>query len=148
MQYHNSEVITVNVILKHIDEAFELAKRNEIESFTKSYDSSMIKIIAGFLTRKFVSKLGYKIERLRESTYRITESEKSWSIDFLSYIFQSSHISFPLKIFKDSQSRYEIQKFVRNKVYCALLDQAPRSILFDEKRSKIFTVLLRNTEKC
>ncbi|MEM2206898.1 MAG: FkbM family methyltransferase [Sulfolobales archaeon] len=150
MQHHNGEEITIDVILKHVSEAFELVKQREIEGFIRSYNSSMMRSIAGFLVRRFISKLGYSIEELRGSTYRITAGEKSWSIDFLSYILQSRHLSFSLKIFEDSQSICEVKKFVRNKVYCALLDQAPRNILFDKediKYSQLYREMWRSIKK-
>ncbi|MEM0500418.1 MAG: hypothetical protein QXY59_05265 [Candidatus Korarchaeota archaeon] len=115
MQHHNGEEITIDVILKHVSEAFELVKQREIEGFIRSYNSSMMRSIAGFLVRRFISKLGYSIEELRGSTYRITAGEKSWSIDFLSYILQSRHLSFSLKIFEDSQSICEVKNSLETK---------------------------------
>lgn len=151
VQYQCSEEITMDVILKYISEAFELVKQREIEISTKASNRRWKKLIVRSFINAFLDKLGYSIVKKRRSTYRITEAEKSWSIDFLSYvILQASRLSFSLKIFDDSQSIYEARKFVRNKIYCALLDQAPVEVLFDKKDlkySQFYYEILKTVKK-
>jgi len=59
-QHHNGDEITVDVILKCINESFELVKQREIK-LHKVMQFINNKLIAGFLDRKFVGKLGYRI---------------------------------------------------------------------------------------
>ncbi|MEM1645994.1 MAG: hypothetical protein QXL96_09050 [Ignisphaera sp.] len=52
--------MTVDVILKCINESFELVKQREIK-LHKVTQFINNKLIAGFLVRKFVGKFGYRI---------------------------------------------------------------------------------------
>jgi len=66
-----------------------------------------------------------------QTIYIVGSGDKRWSIDFLMYVLTRHDVYLDPCIFSDDISRYELWKFVRNKVWCALLEEVPRDILFD-----------------
>jgi FkbM family methyltransferase len=86
------------------------------------------------LLKKFLSYLGLELEYMpfRNNLARYYFSPgKKWSLDFLIYCLKNSNgLAFNLSYFEE-QDRKEILKFVRNKLYGALLDSVEKNKLFD-----------------
>lgn len=133
MEYSNDS-ISLSDIIKHMEEALSIINPQK-PMCVKGSNTYVDKIIRTSIMRKPIKKilthLGYKVELISKEKYSVSPDEKFWSIDFLTYTLHfNAHL--PLTIFYDDLSRVEIKKFVRDEVYCALLDEIPRSIIFDE----------------
>jgi FkbM family methyltransferase len=92
------------------------------------------KIINNIL-RKLVKLELRRVRDLEYSNYIVNDDEKAWALDFLSYILRVRP-EFCIDLF-DNHDVKEIKKFIRNKIYSALLSEIPRSMLFDEEDLKL-----------
>jgi len=92
--------------------------------------------IFGKILNKILRKL-VKLElRVKDPEhYIVSDNEKASGIDFLSYILRVRP-EFCIDLFDDHDVK-EIKKFIRNKIYSALLSEIPRSMLFDEEDIKL-----------
>lgn len=76
-------------------------------------------------------KFGLELKPIQICEYYVGYGEKALAIDFLAYIMKARPV-LCLTDF-DKRDREKILKFVRNKVYCALLSSIDTEILFDDK---------------
>ena len=74
--------------------------------------------------------MGFELKRYTKYHY-IGDDEKAWSIDFLAYVMRLKP-TLCLNVF-NAQDKREVLKFVRNKVYLALLSIIDPALLFDDR---------------
>jgi hypothetical protein len=88
---------------------------------------------AGRVVNKFLRRLGFELKRYinYSNFYYVSDDEKALAIDFLAYVMRAKPM-LCLNVF-DERDRVEVLKFVRNKVYCALLSSIDPALLFDSK---------------
>jgi FkbM family methyltransferase len=119
-----------------IDSSRIIAKK---QVMNKIQASSQTRSKYYIFVRKILNKILRKLVKLElrkyPENYIISDDEKAWAIDFLSYIFRVKP-EFCIDLF-DNHDVKEIKKFIRNKVYSALLSEIPRSMLFDEEDIKL-----------
>jgi hypothetical protein len=150
--FSNLNAITYETVLDFIEEAKKHAKEEAIRDYyyvnllIRSKEFTMLRI--GRAIAKVLRRLGIGLQRIKESHYRFNDDEKSMGIDFLLYVLKEK-LRLDLEIF-DEHDRKEIMKFVKNKVYCALLSAAEKSQLFDEEDLgfwREYDVLAKNVKR-
>jgi hypothetical protein len=137
--FSNLNAITYETVLDFIEEAKKYAKEEAIRDYylnllkydIRSKEFTMLRI--GRAVTKVLRRLGIRLQWIkdRNNHYQFNNDEKSMGIDFLLYVFKEKP-RLDLEIFYE-HDRKEIIKFVKNKVYCALLSAAEKSRLFDEE---------------
>jgi FkbM family methyltransferase len=133
-----------------IDSSRIIAKKQVMNKIQASSQTRLKHyIFIGKILNKILRKL-VKLElRIKNpANYIISDDEKAWAIDFLSYILRVRP-EFCIDLF-DNHDVKEIKKFIRNKVYSALLSEIPRSLLFDEediKLQKRYEEFMKNIRK-
>jgi len=123
--------ITYESILNMVEEAKAIAIKRAINLQRGSKASKPIykSIISktGRVINAILRRLGFELRRY--AGYRINRHEKALAIDFLEYALLTKP-TLCLDVF-DERDRVEVLKFVRNKVYCALLSSVDPALLFD-----------------
>jgi FkbM family methyltransferase len=120
----------------------------QANSQTRSKHYIFVGKIINKILRKLVKLELRRVRDLEYSNYVVNDDEKAWALDFLSYILRVRP-EFCIDL-SDNHDVKEIKKFIRNKIYSALLSEIPRSMLFDEediKLQKIYKVFRKNVKK-
>ena len=122
-----------------IDSGRIIAKKQFINKMIQANSQTRSKhyIFVGKILNKILRKLvRLELRRVRDlENYIISDEEKAWALDFLSYVLRVRP-EFCIDLF-DNHDVKEIKKFIRNKIYSALLSEIPRSMLFDEEDIKL-----------
>ena len=90
--------------------------------------SRSIVLRAGRIVNCLLRRLGFELKRYI-GHYHVSDAEKAFAIDFLEYVTRVKP-TLCLNAF-DERDKIEILKFVKNKVYCALLSSITPELLFD-----------------
>jgi hypothetical protein len=95
---------------------------------------NLLKRVAKRVITPILGSLGLELRTIgvkdASARYVVSRLEKAWSLDFLLYALRERP-ELDLELF-DHRDRREVIKFVRNKVYTALLSELHISDLFDE----------------
>ncbi|MCC6014052.1 MAG: FkbM family methyltransferase [Candidatus Verstraetearchaeota archaeon] len=132
----SNEVITINTILNYIEEIRDYLNTLEFQTSSSPY---FVKIIYRTI-KKFLNHFGFELKFTRFTEYKefyyFSYSEKNWSLSFLNYCFTHPDNIIDLSLFKNKEDKKEMIKFIRNKVYAALLEKIEKNKLFDEEDLK------------
>jgi FkbM family methyltransferase len=125
--------ITYETILNLIEDARKYAKENAIKIYHRHLliSSKSIAFCIGSIMNRIIHNFGVELRRINTKWYYFDDEEKSWSIDFLLYVFEEKP-RLGLENF-DEHDKREIMKFIRNKIYSALLSASEKFKLFDEE---------------
>jgi FkbM family methyltransferase len=135
---HSSSLINYEVILELIENIKTLAKKRAIEEYIRSRSDVNntlilgIKKVGGRFINPILKYFGFKLKivKTEDNKYIVSNDEKSWSLDFLSYVLRKKP-ELDIRLFNEKDS-YEVIKFVRNKICTALLTELRINDLFDE----------------
>jgi FkbM family methyltransferase len=127
------DCVTYEFILNTVVQARVAVKKRAISFHRRSTASRSIVSKAGRVVNKFLRRLGFELKRYinYSNFYYVSDDEKALAIDFLAYVMRAKPM-LCLNVF-DERDRVEVLKFVRNKVYCALLSSIDPALLFDGK---------------
>lgn len=127
------DCVTYEFILNTVEQARVAVKKRAISFHWRSAASRSIVLKAGRVVNKILRRLGFELRRYINcpNLYYVDDDEKAHAIDFLAYVMRAKP-TLCLDVF-DERDRVEVLKFVRNKVYCALLSSIDPALLFDSK---------------
>ena len=129
----NDEVITINTILDYIEEVRDYLNSLGFQTLSSPY---FVKIIYRTI-KKFLNRFGFELKFTEyKEFYYFSYSEKNWSLSFLNYCFTHPDNIIDLSLFKNKEDKKEMIKFIRNKVYGALLEKIEKNKLFDKEDLK------------
>jgi FkbM family methyltransferase len=130
----DNDLITFQTIIKLIKNIYEDQLKNLITKIEYSKHFSHITKMVYEIIRQSLGCLNLELTympKIREK-YLFYNLEKQYCYDFLIYcLMHGGDLFFDLRYFAN-EDRKEILKFIRNKIYGALLDSVEKCRLFDE----------------
>lgn len=128
----SEDLLTYENMLKIIIEAKNITKKNTVNLYNRPRTRRSLISITGTILNKLLKKLGLELRiTYLGRQYQIHGDVKAWAIDFLEYLIMTKP-TLCLRDFNDNDKK-EIMKFVKNKIYCALLSAVDIELLFDDK---------------
>ena len=128
--------ITCREIKECIGSAFQEFMNDYVNNIINQHTinrNRSIQCFKSFIGR-ILRRLGYEVRKIRSSYYYFSDEEKKWALDFLLYVINNcSSLEFDLKLFEHDKERYEIVKFIRNKIFTAILPRIKKRKIFDEE---------------
>jgi len=113
----------------------------------KIYRKFVPEFLKNNLFRPIIWELEFKHNK--QKYYFPGIEDKKWGMDFLLYVLKNPNVNFDLSLFND-EDKYEIIKFIRNKVYVTFAERIPKDGLFDKNNletEKKYEEFLRNNVK-
>ncbi|MBM7409121.1 FkbM family methyltransferase [Methanococcus maripaludis] len=133
-------------ILEEIRQNYEETPKSKIPTWIYLFYQKIPESLKKHIIRPCI--WGFESKQDNEKFILSQGDYKKWSIDFLNYVLKNPNAKLNLEMFEFEEDRYEIIKFVKNKLYLALGGKVEKKKLYDKydfEKINQYTQFIKNS---